>query len=275
MNIIYFFINIILFFFCLNTNAFSTEYTPQPGDFYYDYIFEEGSIWIDKDIITKKDPSLFISIKFIKEKKIEWYDQRNYKKNKKQYQIQQQKIFYDVYIFRASFKNSNDILIRVNKEFKTKEKAEKQASIYAYIYGQMPNFLKQNAKTLTIHKGNFAWMGGYEDIIIYTNLSKAFKEEAMFHELTHVSLDYKFAGGSVDENAWRNAILQDKYYLTRYAYDYFYEEDLAETVLWWFATKCKPSTISKKNYDRVIKHLPNRFKYLDQQKYDFNPVVCE
>ena len=97
----------------------------------------------------------------------------------------------------------------------------------------------------------------------------------MFHELTHVSLDYKFAGGTVDENAWRNAILKDKYYLSRYASDYPYQEDLAETALWWFAAKCKPSTISKKNYEKVIKHLSNRFKYLDQQKYNFYPVECE
>ena len=37
----------------------------------------------------------------------------------------------------------------------------------------------------------------------------------------------------------------------------------------------KPSTISKKNYDKVIKHLPNRFNYLDKQNFDFYPVKCE
>ena len=263
-----------LLIFCFSTVAVATEFSEQSGDFDYDYIFEQGSVWIDKDIITKKDPSSFISLEFIEEKQIEWWDQRTWKINEKQYENINQKIFFNVFIFRAFFEKSHDILIRVNSEFKTQKKAKKQAEIYAKIYGQMPNFLKEKAKSLTIHKGNFGWLGGNEDVIIYTNLSRAHSEEAMFHELAHVSLDFQF-GGSINENEWRNSILQDKYYITRYAYDYFFQEDIAETTLWWFATKCKPNTISKKNYNKVIKHLPNRLEYLDNQDYDFYPVVCK
>ncbi len=265
---------IFLLIFYFSTIAVATEDPQQLGDFNYDYIFEQGSVWIDKDIITKKDPSSFISLEFIEEKQIEWWDQRTWKINEEQYENINQKIFFDVFIFRAFFKKSHEILIRVNSEFKTQKKAEKQAAIYAKIYGQMPNFLKERARTLTIHKGNFGWLGGNEDVIIYTNLNRAHSEEAMFHELAHVSLDFQF-DGSVNENEWRNSILQDKYYITRYAYDYFFQEDIAETTLWWFATKCKPNTISKKNYNKVIKHLPNRLEYLDNQDYDFYPVVCK
>jgi len=263
-----------LLIFYFSTVAVATEFSQESGDFDYDYIFEQGSVWIDKDIITKKDPSSFISLEFIEEKQIEWWDQRTWKVSEKQYENINKKIFFDVFIFRAFFEKSHDILIRVNSEFKTQKKAEKQAAIYAKIYGQMPNFLKERARSLTIHKGNFGWLGGNEDVIIYTNLGRAHSEEAMFHELTHVSLDFQF-DGSVNENEWRNSILQDKYYITRYAYDYFFQEDIAETTLWWFATKCKPNTVSKKNYNKVIKHLPNRLKYLDSQDYDFYPVVCE
>ena len=35
------------------------------------------------------------------------------------------------------------------------------------------------------------------------------------------------------------------------------------------------NTVSKKNYNKVIKQLPNRLEYLDSQDYDFYPVVCE
>ena len=265
---------IFLLVFYFNTVAVATEDPQQSGDFDYDYIFEQGSVWIDKDIITKKDPSSFISLEFIEEKKIEWWDQRTWKINDKQYENINQKIFFNVFIFRAFFERSHDILIRVNSEFKTQKKAEKQAAIYAKIYGQMPNFLKEKARSLTIHKGNFGWLGGNEDVIIYTYLDRGHSEEAMFHELAHVSLDFQF-DGSINENEWRNSILKDRYYITRYAYDYFFQEDIAETALWWFATKCKPNTISKKNYNKVIKHLPNRLEYLDNQDYDFYPVVCK
>ena len=60
---------IFLLIFCFNTVTFATEDPQQSGDFDYDYIFEQGSVWIDKDIITKKDPSSFISLEFIEEKK--------------------------------------------------------------------------------------------------------------------------------------------------------------------------------------------------------------
>ena len=56
---------IFLLVFYFNTVAVATEDPQQSGDFDYDYIFEQGSVWIDKDIITKKDPSSFISLEFI------------------------------------------------------------------------------------------------------------------------------------------------------------------------------------------------------------------
>ena len=60
-----------LLIFYFSTVAAATEFSQQSGDFDYNYIFEQGSIWIDKDIITKKDPSSFISLEFIEEKQIE------------------------------------------------------------------------------------------------------------------------------------------------------------------------------------------------------------
>ena len=59
---------IFLLIFCFSTVAVATEFSEKSGDFDYDYIFEQGSVWIDKDIITKKDPSSFISLEFIEEK---------------------------------------------------------------------------------------------------------------------------------------------------------------------------------------------------------------
>ena len=54
-----------LLIFYFSTVAVATEFSQQSDDFDYDYIFEQGSVWIDKDIITKKDPSSFISLEFI------------------------------------------------------------------------------------------------------------------------------------------------------------------------------------------------------------------
>ena len=125
--------NFFLLIFYFSTVAVATEFSQQSDDFDYDYIFEQGSVWIDKDIITKKDPSSFISLEFIEEKQIKWWDQRTWKVSEKQYENIDQKIFFNVFIFRAFFEKSHEILIRVNSEFKTQKKAKKQAEIYAKI----------------------------------------------------------------------------------------------------------------------------------------------
>ncbi len=234
-----------------------------------------NSLWTNNKIMTKKDVSSFKTLKFVEEKEVMEYDKRT-SKNKNQYGDGIEMKVFNAFIFNASFEKSQDILIKVNAEFKTQEKAEKQALKWAKMYGQMPYFLKQNVKYIVVHKGNVGWAGGNGQIVIHIHSEKSsFNEELMFHELTHASLDFKWGTGVIDEDEWKTVIGEDKYYISEYAWDLFYEEDLAETALWWFATRCKPSSISKKNYDKIIKHLPNRLNYLDKQNFDFYPVKCE
>ena len=96
----------------------------------------------------------------------------------------------------------------------------------------------------------------------------------MFHELVHASLDWHWGKKSIEEDKWLNAISADKYYVSNYAWENPKQEDLAETVLWWYASRCKVDRISKKNNEKVNKFLTNRFQYLDEQNYDTNPSNC-
>ncbi len=240
------------------------------------FIFKGGSEWKDGDIINKKDPSNFINLSFVEKKKVLGYDVRTLKN--KYTKDGWGKSSFTVFVFNATFENSKDILINVNDEFKTDKNAKKQAIKWAKIIGQMPNFLKKNVKEITIHKGNAGWAGGQGTIVIHTgyltNETKKYAEELMFHELTHASLDWWW-GGSVNEKKWFNAVNTDKYYISEYAWELPGNEDLAETVLWWYASRCKADRISKKNNDKVNKFLPNRFKYLDSKNYDTYPLICK
>lgn len=239
------------------------------------FIFKGATEWKDGDIINKKDPSNFINLSFLEKKNVMGYDVRNLKN--KYTKDGWGKSSFTVFVFNATFENSKDILINVNDEFKTDKKAKKQAIKWAKIYGQMPNFLKKNVKEITIHKGNAGWAGGQGTIVIHTgyltNENKKYAEELMFHELTHASLDWWW-GGSVNEEKWKNAVSTDKYYISEYAWELPGNEDLAETVLWWYASRCKADRISKKNNEKVNKFLTNRFKYLDEQNYDTYPSIC-
>ena len=239
------------------------------------FIFKGATEWKDGDIINKKDPSNFINLSFLEKKNVMGYDVRTL--TNKYTKDGWGRSSFTVFVFNATFENSKDILINVNDEFKTDKKAKKQAIKWAKIYGQMPNFLKKNVKEITIHKGKAGWAGGQGTIVIHTdyltNENKKYAEELMFHELTHASLDWWW-GGSVNEKKWLNAVNTDKYYISEYAWELPGNEDLAETVLWWYASRCKVDRISKKNNEKVNKFLTNRFKYLDEQNYDMHPSNC-
>ena len=240
------------------------------------FIFKGATEWKDGDIINKKDPSNFINLSFLEKKNVMGYDVRTL--SNKYTKDGWGRSSFTVFVFNATFENSKDILINVNDEFKTDKKAKKQAIKWAKIYGQMPNFLKKNVKEITIHKGNAGWAGGQGTIVIHTgyltNENKKYAEELMFHELTHASLDWWW-GGSVNEEKWKNAVNTDKYYISEYAWELPGNEDLAETVLWWYASRCKVDRISKKNNEKVNKFLTNRFKYLDDQNYETYPSKCK
>ena len=239
------------------------------------FIFNKATTFVDSDIIKKNDPSIFKDVVFIEKKKLLDFDKRTFiNKN-----YNWEKIDFSVFVYKASFENTDDILIKVNDEFKDLKKAEKQAIKFGKIFGQMPAFLRKKVKYLIIHKGNPSWAGGNGYAIIHTNTfikeNKKYIEESMFHELVHVSLDWHWGTKSIEEDMWLNAISTDKYYVSDYAWQYPNREDLAETVLWWYASRCKEDRISKKNYEKVNKFLSNRFKYLDEQNYETHPSNCK
>ena len=245
-------------------------------------IFKDG-VYTDCDVITKKDPTIFQNLSFIYKKSVDGYDRR-----KAKYQDRPTSnneggwINFEAFIFRAEFEKGLDIYIRVNSEFKTKKKAEKQALKYAKIVGQSPQFLKSWLRTITIHKGNNNWGGGNGDILIHTGMLKSFqkcKEEVFIHELAHVTLDPII--GIRDERMkvfvvpWQKAMEADYKFISKYAKDYPHREDIAETINWWIAVRCKPDRISKSTYKKITEEIPNRLKYLDEQNYNTYPLVCK
>ena len=91
------------------------------------------------------------------------------------------------------------------------------------------------------------------------------------HEGAHSSLDAYHA----NDPDWLLAQRLDCNFISDYAKEYPLREDIAETINWWIAARCKVDRISKSNYKKIIKAIPNRLKYLDEQNYDTYPLVCK
>ena len=234
-----------------------------------DYVFRDN-LYTDCDILTKKDPTTFKNLVFKKKKQLLIFDKR----------VSKSRIA-EFFIFQATFENGQDVHIQVNSEFKTKKKAKKQALKYGKKYGQLPNFLRKNVNTITIHKGNYSWAASKasRDILIHNkgyspDLIKC-EEEVMLHESGHISLDPGY-GGSIDWYSWERAINADGKFISKYAKKNHgvHGEDVAETILWWVAARCKKDRISKSNYNKILEAIPNRIKYLDEQGYDTYPLAC-
>jgi hypothetical protein len=247
------------------------NYVAQSAYLFPNALFTEG----EGDIIIEKDPTTFQNIVFVKKKTIKWWDRRGASGPKAARQIT-----FKVFVFKATFlKGRRDITIRVNTEFETENKAKEQAIKYAKLIGQLPSFLTtKNLKTLTIHKGNEEWGGGNNDILIYTDMyvgrSKVFIEEVAIHEAVHTSLDPQWHG-SIKRSKWNKAIKADNKFVSPYAKKFPKREDIAETINWWIAVRCKSDRISKLTYEKIILGIPNRLKYLDEQNYDTYPLVCK
>jgi hypothetical protein len=233
-------------------------------------IIVENNLYTYCHLLTKKDPTTLQSLVFVKKKKIKGWDGRKLTSSG------WKESFFKAFIFKANFEKGHKIKIRVNAEFENKDKAEKQALKYAKMVGQLPYFLRtKNLKTITIHKGNKNWSANNNDIMVYAKFrdENACYEEVMMHEGGHISLDWKL-GGSVKASKWNKAAKADGKFISRYARKNPKREDVAETINWWIAVKCKKDRISESIYKRILKGIPNRIKYLDEQNYDMFPLVC-
>ena len=106
------------------------------------------------------------------------------------------------------------------------------------------------------------------------NKENSLKLWKIIQEAGHISLDW-FWGGSVKSSKWKAAQKADNKFISKYARDIPKAEDVAETIVWWVAARCKTDRISESNYKKILEAIPNRLKYLDEQNYDTYPMVCK
>ena len=239
----------------------------------------DGMRGFEKNIIRKKDPSTFLNLKFIERKNLEM--EENDPDNFETYK--------NVYIFKALFKNDHEVIIRIHPNF-NKKRAEKIAYELSYGIGQLPFFLTKSYKRVNVFnsmlynkvtKTSSSAMAAPDGTLIISvnadsslgNPNKRSFQETLIHEAGH------FVFNRLEYNdEWNSARNQDPKIISSYAMTNIHE-DIAETVVAWVGMRCRSDRISKSNYKKVSKKIPNRIKfldkYIDKQNYDFYPMVCE
>jgi len=163
----------------------------------------EGTVWIEPGMFLATDPSIFQSLSANGTDLRTVYDRRT-----------EEWVEINASIFVASYEGGQTIDMQVNPEFGASQ-AREYAEVYAKITGQIPQFLRQAVKSVTIHGGNTNFGGGGDgDIQVYTEggdqfIKDGFIEEIMFHEAGHVALQFW-----LDEEAYIAARLKDPTFIS-------------------------------------------------------------
>ena len=234
----------------------------------------DGTIFITGDIITSTDPSLFSEIEYKGTGSRQMFDRRNGGS------------FNNVepYLFDTSFTDGLKTEIQINSEF-TLDEATIEATKYAFLIGQLPTALRKDVETMWIHKGIESYGGGNNNLLVHTGQTERYEsyiasivEETLLHEATHTSLDsYHYPNGGWTQSGyskgkgWIEAVENDNgCYISTYARDFPYREDLAELMPLYVAVRYFPERISSELRDKILSCNINRIRYLDSQNLDMS-----
>ena len=221
----------------------------------------EGTIWITGDIINSEDRSYFIKTEYKGTDLRQMYDRRN----------GGGWINIRPYIFEATFTDGLKTEIQINTEF-TFENASQEADKYGFLIGQLSTALRKDVETMWIHKGEEAYGGGNNNILVHTGMTDIYEnydsgivEEALIHEAAHTSIDaYHYPERLTNGENWIEAVNKDGgCYISDYAKDNPFREDIAELMPLYIAVKYFPERISSELRDKILSCNINRILYLD------------
>jgi hypothetical protein len=249
------------------------EQIPEVNEYNYNQISLssppfDGTIFITGNIITSEDPSTFENIEYKGTGTREMYDRRN----------GGAWITLEAYLFDTTFSDGLKTEIQINPEFSLDE-ATTEANKYAFLIGQLSKELRKDVETVCIHKGEEAYGGGNNNILIHTAMTEYYEnfdtgivEETLIHEATHTSIDaYHYPDRETDGEKWIEAVEKDGgCYISTYARDNPYREDIAELFTLYVAVKYFPDRITNELRDIILSCCFNRIKFFDEQNFEMN-----
>ena len=224
-----------------------------------------GTIFIDPDIITDADPSVYSGMTYAGRASRTMFDRRNGDGGGW--------ITIDPYLFDTHYDDGLSIEIQVNPEFSTFEEAQKQAVFYADAVGRLPRSLRTDVETMWIHEGVFPFGGGNNNILIHVGQGEAYirdgiLEETLVHEAAHTSLDPSYASSA----EWIQAQNTDPTFISTYAQDYPMREDIAESFVPFLAVEYRSDRITESLKNQILKTIPNRMAFFRSLGLDMYPI---
>jgi hypothetical protein len=221
-----------------------------------------GTVFVDPDIIRETDPTIFAGIQSLGVAERQTYDRR-----------EGSFITEDMFLFEANFRGVDPVEVQVNLEYGSEESAEQDALFFAEAVGRLPRLLFRDLSSITIHKGDEAFGGGNNNILIHSEANGYIKdgwlEETLVHEGVHTSMDGRYASSE----GWINSQNDDSLFISTYAEDYPGREDMAESFLMWMASEYRRSRVSAATLSTIENAIPARLSFFNSLNLDMYPVA--
>ncbi len=240
------------------TLDFALEHTGQPP--------LAGTVWITPDIITSTDPTSFGSVTYAGRGIRTVFDRRVARW-----------IDVNAYLFDVLF-GDRQVEFQLNPEFGSSEASRAEVDRFGPAIGRLPAALLSNFREVEINAGEGLFGGSSHQggLLIHTQdnatdraLRRGFLEEVLLHEAAHMSLDMLYA----DSADWQAAQAADGVHISDYARDFPQREDVAESILMYFAVRYVPDRLTPELHWLIVTTIPNRIAYFDEERLDMSPFV--
>ena len=227
-----------------------------------------GTIWVTPDILGPDDPSSFGSVTHTGRGMRRIFDRRA-----------NEWMTVNAYLFDVRF-GERTVEWQFNPEFGSVEAAQAEIDIFAPAIGRLPTVFLEDLEEVEVNAGQGLFGGDpYErSFLIHTEdpgtlraVRDGFLEEVFLHEGAHVSLDLEH----YDSPGWRAAQQADGVAISAYASDLPDQEDVAETILPYFAVRYQPERLTVAVRWLMTMTTPNRLAYLDEQEFDMSPYSLQ
>ena len=219
-----------------------------------------GTPYISPGVIDGSDPSSLMNVTYSGRGMREVFDRRV-----------DRRVTVEAYLFDVRY-GWGAVEFQVNPEFGSAEAARAEVDTYAPPLGRLPEALMTNAQEVEINAGEELFGGNADGIfLIHTGSGRTladdgFLEEVLFHEAAHVSLRRH-------DNApgWTAAQEADGVFISEYARDWPRREDVAESILSYFAVRYQAERLTAAEQAAILTAIPNRLLYFDEQGFDMSP----
>ena len=228
----------------------------------------QGTVFITPDVLGPSDPTSLQDVAYTGRGERTIFDRRV-----------AAWIPVDAYLFDVRY-SGGTLEFQVNPEFGSVDAARAEVDAYAPPIGRMPVALVSGLTYVTINAGTElfgAAVGGslHGGVIIHTGQGAeysrdGFLEEVLFHEAGHVAFD----PGHANASGWRTAQNADRVFISEYARDHPGREDVAESILPYFAVRYRPDRLSEADSLAILTAIPNRLIYFDEQGLDMSPYTA-